>query len=1080
MNIMMASFQLRLVGSCVLEREGQPVPLGKRSNGLLAYLALEGVTSRGQLAALLWNDTDDEKARASLRQEMYRINQVGDVLQNDRHNVWLSQDVTHDLDSFNSAEGEFAAGLLLDELDFENWLEDTRALLRDRRLAFLEQELRRLERAQSWREAMAMARRVLACNELSESAHRDYLRLAYLADDRAKVRQGIQDLQQMLRDELGVLPAPETLQFIEALETGRLPKVGAAGPRTIPVTVLRPPKLAGSKTWQALVGGVTRGRAALIVGEAGSGKTRLLSELAASRSALGARVLELRCRETDSAISFAALLQAVRDHMQLEKQLGREIMLPDPWRGELARLLPELRDPNQLYRSLEASAEFGDTQARVLEAFTQYVLAMAAPGGLLIMDDLQWADAATLQWLSYAIPRLLQFGVACLGAYRPLEANEKLRDLISKLEAAGSAAKVNLEPLALPEVEELLGGIDRRATKLAPDLLRVTGGNPLFIVETLKHLIETGRLNETWDVDGTLEPPERIGALLKRRLERLPALTRRSLGVVALADSSDTALIASTLEASEFDVAQAIADAQSAYVLSSEGQFIHDAMRRVALELLPEAVQRALHRRIGLHLETRGANPHRIAQHFLSAKDEAKAAPHLIRAAEIALEQTQPDQALTWLEASHSTALEPELEVLRQTLQAEALLALHRHGEATQEAKLAALGAYKLGRAELERRSNLALAEASLELGRANQAQLILEPLAGLLPFDLELRSKSILGWSRLIMGDIAGAIGTFEHTLPWTLEAHLGRAYLHWYSGNTLESVRAAQLALEQAPSGFKRAQVQTILSLSLWTRGQLGDALTALQNAFEQTTNHTEHRLPILLARAPIFITRGEYDRAESDLLHVISPENHNPDSRHTANANHQLALIHGLCGDLETALHLFDDAAARWQRDEDIGSILMCAALRALTLAHQHDPRAEAASTRANQLAQGNPHALGRTYAALAAAETHLMLGHFDQTLEHAEQLLHLALEFEIPEMRAHAQLIAGITKNDKAALESALTLGQTIGASTIIARAAAALGRRSIAQTALEMLLEHIPSGLRKYAKNSLAARELEKL
>jgi DNA-binding SARP family transcriptional activator/RecA/RadA recombinase len=1077
---MTASFQLRLVGACVLERTDQPVPLGKRSNALLAYLALEGVTSRGQLAALLWNNTDEEKARASLRQEIYRVNQMGDVLENDRHNVWLSHAVIHDLESFNSAEGEFAAGLVLDELDFENWLEDTRALLRDRRLAFLEGELRRLENARAWREAMVMARRVLMCNELSEAAHRDYLRLAYLADDRGTVRQGIQDLQRMLREELGVLAAPETLQLIEALEAGRLPKPGASGPRSIPMSVLRPPKLAGSKTWQALVSGVTRGRAALIVGEAGSGKTRLLSELAASRSALGARVLELRCRETDSSISFAALLQAMREHLQLEKQLGRDVVLPDPWRGELARLLPELRDPNQMYRSLEASAEFGDARARVLEAFTQYVLAMSAPGGMLVLDDLQWADAATLEWLSYAIPRLLQFGVACMGAYRPLEANDKLRDLISKLESAGSASKIVLEPLALPEVEELLGGIDRRAARLAPDLLRVTGGNPLFIVETLKHLIETGRLNESWVFEGTLEPPERIGALLERRLERLPALTRRCLGVVALADSSDTALIAGALDTSELDVAQAIADSQSAYVLSADGQFIHDAMRRVALELLPEAVQRALHRRIALHLETRGADPHRVAQHFLSAKDETKATPHLIRAAEIALEQTQADQALAWLEASKNTRLELDLEALRQTLRAEALLALHRNAEAADEAKLAALSAHKLGRTELERRSNLALAEAKLETGKASEAQLILEPLTGLLPFDLELRAKSILGWSQLINGDIAGAIGTFEYSLPWTFEAHLGRAYLNWYGGNTLESVRAAQLALEQASNGFKRAQVQTILSLSLWTRGQLGDALNALQNAIEQTTDYPEQRLPVLLARAPIFITRGEYDRAEHDLGQVLAPGSHNPDSRHTANANHQLALVHGLCGDLETALHLFDDAAVRWQRDEDSGSILMCAALRALMLAHMRDPRAEAASRHADQLAQGNPHALGRTYAALAAAETHLMLGHYDQTLEHAEQLLNHALEFEIPEMRAHAQLIIGITKNDKAALESALTLGQNIGAATIIARAAAALGRRSIAQTVLELLLEHTPASLRKHAKLSLAARLLETL
>ena len=287
------AFHLRLVGGCVLERQAAPVPLGKRSNALLAYLALEGITARGTIATLLWNETDEERARASLRQEIYRINQIGEIILNDRHHVWLASTVEHDLEQFNTLEGEFAAGLTLDELEFEAWLDGARALLRDKRSAFLEVEVRRLTLARAWRDAMLMARRVLSFDRFAEKSHRDYIRLAYLADDRVAVRTAILELRRVLREELGTIPESETVQLIEAVEQGRLPKPDAPQNRRIPMTVLRPPKLAGSRAWQALVGGVTRGKAMFISGELGSGKTRLLSELAASRSALGAKVLEL-------------------------------------------------------------------------------------------------------------------------------------------------------------------------------------------------------------------------------------------------------------------------------------------------------------------------------------------------------------------------------------------------------------------------------------------------------------------------------------------------------------------------------------------------------------------------------------------------------------------------------------------------------------------------------------------------------------------------------------------------------------------------------------------------------------------
>ncbi len=1065
-------FHLHLVGACVLERDGVPVALGKRSSALLAHLALEGITARSTIATLLWNENDEERARASLRQEVYRINQVGDIIENDRHNIWLAGHITHDLEQFNALEGEFAAGLTVDELEFEAWLEGARALLRDRRAAFLESEVRRLTTARAWRDAMLMARRALSLDRLSEAAHREYLRLAYLADDRGAVRQAILDVRKVLREELGVMPDPETVQLIEAIEQGRLPKPDAGTQRSIPMNVLRPPKLAGSRAWQALVGGVTRGKAMLIVGDMGSGKTRLLSELAASRSALGARVLELRCRETESTIPFAALIQAVRDQILLEKQLGQRSNLPEVWRGELARLIPELRDPNQVYRSLEQSSEFGDARARVLESFTQYALSVTAPNGMLILDDLHWADRATLEWLSYAAPRLLPFGVVLLGAYQNIEANQNLKNMVSQLEVAGIANKLDLEPFALPEVEELLGGIDRRATPLASELLRVTGGNPLFIVETLKHLLETGQLNTEWQLTGHLEPPERIGVLLRRRLERTTPMTRRVLGVMALLDSSDITIIASTLRADELEVAQAIAEAQSQHMLRPDGGFLHDALRRAALEFLPEAVQRALHRRAAQALEQHHADANRIATHYSQAKDARAAAPHLIQAAEQALEQLEATRALALLEGVTLTSLEHKLELRGRTIRAEAYLLAERYTDAERDAAHAVMSAKRQADVLLEHRASVVLAESKFLLGKNLEARAILEPLVGKLGFDHELKAQAVIGWTEMILGETGHAIAAFERTLPWGSEAQLGRALTAWYTGKTRDALSAAQVAVETSPSGFKKAQMQIVLGIALWTRGQYSDNLEVVAQALNTPQLQPQQRSQALLARSPTYVSRGEYDHAFADIQQALTTAT---TTAQIADGENQLGLIYAACGDLETGLQYFAQSIQRCETSHDVG-VLIPRGLRAVLLALHNDPRHVIAAQEALLLLETSPHALGRCYALLGAAESAYARRH-PSAFEYAERLLHMSLEYEMPEMRAFAQLLIGLSKPDDNALESALMLGQSIGLTIVIARAAQALKRQSVAEVALELLLERIPAALRSFASQSLAAKYL---
>jgi DNA-binding SARP family transcriptional activator len=684
---MTGSLRLRLSGACVLERDGVPQPVGKRSSAMLAYLAVEGITARGRMASLLWSEVDEERSKQSLRQEVYRVNQFGAVIENDRHNLWLPQGLTSDLGQWNALEGDFAAGLELDdEFEFSEWLTTTREMLRDQRLTHLDSEIAKLEGKGAYREATTLARRVIALEPMSEAAHTRYLKLAYLCDDRSAVRVGIAELRRMLREELGVEPLPETLGLLHALETGTYKRAQDVR-RTIPLSVLRPPRLVGG-AWNAAQSGITKGRAVFVVGDAGIGKTRLLHELAASRSALGGRILEIHCREAEQNLAYSSLTQAVRDSL-----IFAQPDVPDLWKLELSRLIPEFKQSVNIMAALSSSSELLEARLRLLEAFTQYALALTAPGGLIVADDLHWADSATLEWLAYTAPRLLKQGVGLLCSYRPLEASGVLRDLVTRLEAEGVASRMPLQPLTPSEVAELLTGIDPRAAGLSEALHRATEGNPLFIIETLKSLLETGQLSPEWTLSGALQMPERINALLRQRLERLSGSTQRTLGALALLGINDLgsassssglmtnsapSLIAEVLESRELEVAEALAEAQSARVLLESGGFSHELLRQTALALLPAGVQRALHHRAAVALEARHADPLRIAAHHIAALDPRRAAPFLIEAAERALERFEPKLSLEHLELPLSQRLEDTLKERALIVQRRALESLEQ------------------------------------------------------------------------------------------------------------------------------------------------------------------------------------------------------------------------------------------------------------------------------------------------------------------------------------------------------------------------------------------------------------------
>jgi DNA-binding SARP family transcriptional activator/tetratricopeptide (TPR) repeat protein len=1044
----------------VLEQSGRLETLGRRSMALLAYLALEGVTPRSRLAGLLWADVGEERARANLRQEIYRVNQVAALIENDRFNVWLAKDVQSDLEHFDEIDGEFAQGLEIDDApDIMDWLYTQRESLSEQRRAKLEEQFKQLEQAGTYHQAAVVARKLVVLEPLSEAAHVRMLRCLYLSNDRAGVRTGILELRRLLKEELGVEPLPETRVMLESLEAGQLAPSAPSKRPSIPINVLRPPRLAGVKALRALVQGLERGKAVFIEGEAGAGKSRLLYDLAASRSALGGHVLELRARESEQTLAFAPLITALRELWEA----GFRAEVEPIWQLEVARLLPELRLDTNL-EQLATREVPQEAKVRFLEGLTRYVLAFTSSGGLVILDDLHWADSATLEFLAYAAPRILREQVGILGGYRPLSVGKNLHDLIGQLEREGLAVLQKLEALALFEVRELLFGIDPKAAALAEAMHTATGGNPLFVVETLKYLLETGQLDANFKLEGTLRPPERIGALLKNRLERLEADTRRVLACLAVAGADFSASLAGTvLELPELRVAEGLGEAEGAQVITTDPGFTHDLLRTTTLELTPNSVRQTLHRRVAQELELRQAAPSRIAAHLLQAGQNSEAVVWLIAASEIDLETFLPQTALERLDLALEQAISPNLEAQVRTLRARALTGVRRATEAEVEANQALMLAQKLNRPDLERRANLALSGALIELARPAEAAKITRLAMQDLSRSTEFVAHEQLGFSLMMLGDFEAANLEFTAASPESTDALFGRAITAWHVGEFSQMLELAQSVRGSKLPDFKRARFLNLEGIGLWTLGRFHEAEQKLNQAIGLCeTNQPLQAVAIYLSRSSLHISMGELGKSIKDIDLALKLEESAGNTTNLADAIHQRACIHYLCGDYPQALELVNDSVDRWFEP---GAKAYTTATKAVIESAMAQNPAATVQT-ALEMARESRHTFALALCLRASSEVSLSLGQAKLALQHASELKTLARQHGMLEQLGYAHLysaLAGEAKYFNAALELSLLLPNL----EITWRAAQGAGDSKLAVRTLETLYTNIPEALRSF-------------
>lgn len=603
--------RLCLLGAPHFILAGSEQNLERKDALLLAWLALEGPTHRARLATLLFPDAGESGGRGNLRQRLYRARQTFAGLLAGEDPLRIADAI--DVDAADpGAPGELLAGVTTNDLpELEQWLDSQRDQRRRRRGDWLARGADTAEAEGDLAAALEHARSAVANDPLSEPAHRRLMRLLYLSGDPSAARLAYDHLRDVLRRELGAAPARETEELQRQIGASTVPPASA---RPLAVTVLRPPRLIGREPeWTELNDAWSTAAPAVVSGEPGMGKTRLLADLAKAQPG----ALTIAARPGDRDAPYAVLARLLRSLLRTAGALDAGVT------KELARVLPELGATEPM----KAEAD----RLRFLQAI-ETLLGQAIDAGLrgVIVDDLQNSDAATNEALAHLSASVT--GIAWIVAYRTAELAPSGQALIDVLGAAHESRTIRLPPLTVGQIAELidsLGVAELASRQLAAPLERHTGGNPLFLLEAIKAVLREGVPAVGLKA---LPAGTTVRALIERRIAHLSAAAIRLARCAAIAGQDHSIdLAASVLGVRPLDLADAWNELEAAQILR-DGAFAHDLVHEAALASVPPPIAQHLHGEIAQYLQQRTGEPSRVAAHFEAALQPENAAEAWVKA----------------------------------------------------------------------------------------------------------------------------------------------------------------------------------------------------------------------------------------------------------------------------------------------------------------------------------------------------------------------------------------------------------------------------------------------------------------
>lgn len=713
----MSDLNLGLLGPPEVRHDGRPVIFRTRKVlALLIYLAVEGrLHSREKLTALFWPESEEAQGRMLLRRSLLLLRQglheeseqpgqthilverdalgcnFSSTLYLDLQVVLKATQVSREQTSRmpgNAAQadasravvaqlqaavalyrGNFLEGFYLDDApDFDEWLRLQRQVWHTR-MALIFDHLSSLQfHRGELADAIEVATRWLAHEPLNETVYQRLMQLYLAMGNRDAVLRTYEVCRNMLSGEVHAKPAPETEALRERVKMAE--SVSSSSPLSrspahvstgvSPSSLLLEGPLVGrANEYTRLVelyhqAKQSRAQVVMLKGAAGIGKTRLASEFLRWAAAQGADVLSGRAFETGGRLAYQPLVEGLRS--RLERENAPDDLLSDTWLAELSRLLPELRD-----RYPDLPAPEGDeatARNRLFEAVARLGQALAERTPLvLFIDDVQWADLASLDLLHYLGRCWTERGMPVLLVMSIRDEALINADTIAQwLAGLEHDLPVTYLPLAGLQFEDTLrlvqalgkseAGVEvQETTQFAQWLFAETNGQPFYMIEMLKTLLERAVLlfyqktDGRWALDfsGIVGNESRLRAILpssvreviRSRLARLSADAFALLAagavlgqgfafehVLRVADLKESQGLPALDDVLKSQVVQEAAGKDEEKVLYF---FAHDKIRDVIYTEAGDARRRIYHRRALEILEQDQAPPAKMAHHALAA-----------------------------------------------------------------------------------------------------------------------------------------------------------------------------------------------------------------------------------------------------------------------------------------------------------------------------------------------------------------------------------------------------------------------------------------------------------------------------
>ncbi len=661
---MVATMRIYLLGGVEFSgADPAQVKGSSRAVSLLAYLAFhsEIPQSRAHLAGLLWPDSDEAQARTNLRRELHHLRGLlGEraCLHVDSGSLcWRPEpDVVVDVVQFLAACRDANTALDVGQSGgVENHGGRALALFRgsflpgyyDDWVLTVREELSRTcvdlcdRVVEYWlthadpASAVVFARRRILLEPLEEPGYRLLMQAQRAAGDRSGAMRTYHRCSSLLERELGVGPSPQTRAELDGAlaDTGRAAgdaTVGAVEVSTLSLShglVGRGPE----RAWLKSVWDAAQNHAGFLVvtGEAGVGKTRLITEFADAVSKQDGLVLSARCFAATGAVPLAPVADWLR-HPHLRAAIKR---LKPVWVAEVRRLLPE--GESMAEPGIGGRAKVDAWQRlRFFEGLARAFLAVDRPL-LLTVDDLQWCDKATMSWLSFLISYAGSAPLLVAATARDAELDgDDLAGALAKMAGAGQAEVRRIENLSPADARQLAEGAAGRA--VGGDelglLMSATSGNPFYLLEALR---------EAASSPGRVEPIDLHGVLASR-LARLSEPARELLALASAVGRDFTLdLLIEASDLNEATVVRLVDNLWRQQILHEHGRgydFAHDQLREAAYRAISPPRRWLLHRRLAQALELLYAGridavAAQLAEQYDGSSRPERALPYYERAA---------------------------------------------------------------------------------------------------------------------------------------------------------------------------------------------------------------------------------------------------------------------------------------------------------------------------------------------------------------------------------------------------------------------------------------------------------------